>query len=115
PLHDALPIYLLKRNQVQMSRFKKDTTLLVTSYKLGEFETRKNAYEGHYQHYNTHINTSKEKINFRKGDYYLETNQMALRYILETLEPQAPDSFFNWKDRKSTRLNSSHVKISYAV
>ncbi|HLV40430.1 M14 family metallopeptidase [Xanthomarina sp.] len=89
-------IDLLKRNQVQMSRFKKDTTLLVTSYKLGEFETRKNAYEGHYQHYNTHINTSKEKINFRKGDYYLETNQMALRYILETLEPQAPDSFFNW-------------------
>src|SRR6266511_5011956 len=24
-------------------------------------------------------------------------------------------SFGNWKDRKSTRLNSSHVKISYAV
>src|SRR5690606_6567645 len=24
-------------------------------------------------------------------------------------------SFFCWRDRKSTRLNSSHVKISYAV
>src|SRR5690606_40658071 len=25
------------------------------------------------------------------------------------------DGFDRWKDRKSTRLNSSHVKISYAV
>src|SRR5258708_31091894 len=26
-----------------------------------------------------------------------------------------PDSRFNWRDRKSTRLNSSHQIISYAV
>src|SRR5438067_6504145 len=25
------------------------------------------------------------------------------------------DHFLNWEDRKSTRLNSSHVSISYAV
>src|SRR5690606_9276472 len=31
-----------------------------------------------------------------KGDLYIPTNQNAFRYLLETLEPQAPDSFFNW-------------------
>ncbi|HLV14692.1 MAG TPA: M14 family metallopeptidase [Xanthomarina sp.] len=92
--HDV--IELLKLNQVNISPFKKDTTLLVTAYKISEFETRNTAYEGHYQHYNTQVKSSKEKINFRKGDYLIETNQIALRYILETLEPQAPDSFFNW-------------------
>jgi hypothetical protein len=30
------------------------------------------------------------------GDYIISTNQKAIRYLLETLEPQAPDSFFNW-------------------
>lgn len=92
--HDVVD--LLKLNQVQMSRLETDSTVTVSSYKIGEFETRKTAYEGHYQHYNTTITASEEKINFRKGDYYLETNQMAIRYIIETLEPQAPDSFFNW-------------------
>lgn len=92
--HDV--VELLKLNQVQMKRFEKDTTLTVTSYKIAGFETRKNAYEGHYPHYNTTINASVENITFKKGDYYIATNQPAKRYLLETLEPQAPDSFFNW-------------------
>ncbi|MFL0352310.1 M14 family metallopeptidase [Xanthomarina sp. GH4-25] len=92
--HDVVD--LLKLNQVQIKRFKKDTTLTVTSYKITEFDTRKNAYEGHYPHFNTTVKSSEEKVTFRKGDYYVETNQIAKRYLLETLEPQAPDSFFNW-------------------
>jgi hypothetical protein len=35
-------------------------------------------------------------MTFMKGDYYIDTNQLAFRYLMETLEPQAPDSFFNW-------------------
>ena len=92
--HDVID--LLKLNQVQMTRFEKDTTLTVSTYKIVEFETRKSAYEGHYPHYNTSVNIVEEKVNFRKGDYYILTNQTSKRYLLETLEPQAPDSFFNW-------------------
>src|SRR5699024_12142270 len=33
------------------------------------------------------------------------------KHILTNLQPEA----MNWLDRKSTRLNSSHVSISYAV
>ncbi|WP_055442832.1 M14 family metallopeptidase [Lacinutrix himadriensis] len=89
-------IDLLKLNQVEMSQLENDTLLEVESYKMDDFETRKQAYEGHYQHYNTSVKSSIEKIAFRKGDYMINTNQRALRYLLETLEPQAPDSFFNW-------------------
>jgi hypothetical protein len=31
-----------------------------------------------------------------KGDYIIPTDQRAKRYIVETLEPQATDSYFNW-------------------
>jgi hypothetical protein len=92
--HDIID--LLKLNDVQMTRFEKDTTFTVTSYKIADFETRKNAYEGHYKHDNTSVNTIQEKVSFRKGDCYIVTNQPAKRYLIETLEPQAPDSFFNW-------------------
>ncbi|MDX1278626.1 M14 family metallopeptidase [Oceanihabitans sediminis] len=89
-------IELLKLNHVEMQELKNDTILEVESYKIASYETRKQAYEGHYQHYNTSVKTSTEKISFKKGDYMIKTNQRALRYLLETLEPQAADSFFNW-------------------
>jgi hypothetical protein len=89
-------IDLLKLNEVQMTRFEKDTTFTVQAYKIANFDTKKSAYEGHYKHDNTSVNTVEEKVAFRKGDYFIITNQPAKRYLLETLEPQAPDSFFNW-------------------
>ncbi|WP_225036983.1 M14 family metallopeptidase [Winogradskyella sp. SM1960] len=89
-------INLLKLNNVEFTQFKTDTTLTVESYKIGSFETRKSPYEGHYAHYKTTVNTSEVNVTFRKGDYMISTNQNALRYLLETLEPAAPDSFFNW-------------------
>ena len=89
-------IDLLKLNNVAFTEFKNDTTLIVASYKIGSYETRTSPYEGHYSHYKTSVNTSIEKVTFRKGDYLISTNQDAIRYLLETLEPSAPDSFFNW-------------------
>jgi hypothetical protein len=89
-------IDLLKLNNVAFTQFKNDTTLTVESYKIGSYETRTSPYEGHYAHYKTSVNTSSDKVTFRKGDYLISTNQDAIRYLLETLEPSAPDSFFNW-------------------
>ncbi|PKG50549.1 M14 family metallopeptidase [Olleya sp. 1-3] len=89
-------IELLKLNNVALKTLTKDTTITVQSYKIDAFETRTRAYEGHYQHYNTSIKASEENILFTKGDFLIETNQTAFRYLIETLEPQAPDSFFNW-------------------
>ena len=38
----------------------------------------------------------KKEINFKEGDLYISTNQNGIRYLLETLEAEATDSFFNW-------------------
>lgn len=92
--HDVID--LLKLNDVQMRRFEKDTSFIVHVYKIETFDTSKSAYEGHFKHDNTSVKSVEEKVTFRKGDYYITTNQPAKRYLLETLEPQAPDSFFNW-------------------
>ena len=70
--------------------------LIIISYKIDSYETRNQAYEGHYAHYNTTVISSMSEVEFSKGDYHINTNQPGLRYLLETLEPQAPDSFFNW-------------------
>ncbi|MEY8848212.1 M14 family metallopeptidase [Psychroserpens sp. XS_ASV72] len=87
---------LLKLNQVDMQELQKDSLMTVESYKIDRYETRNNAYEGHYLHYNTKIKKSTEEIQFHKGDFLISTNQKAVRYLLETLEPEAIDSFFNW-------------------
>ena len=89
-------IELLKLNDVNMTPLSKDSTITVQSYKIDNYQTRSQAYEGHYQHYNTTIKVSEETITFKKGDFIIKTNQEAFRYLIETLEPQAPDSFFNW-------------------
>ena len=89
-------IDLLKLNNIEMTQFDKDTTLTVESYRIEDYKTRTNAYEGHYSHYNTKVIVESKAIKFTKGDYLVATNQSGIRYLLETLEPAAPDSFFNW-------------------
>ncbi|MDY2587529.1 M14 family metallopeptidase [Winogradskyella aquimaris] len=87
---------LLKLNKVELTPFKRDTTFTVESYRIDDYKSRTSPYEGHYLHYNVKVKTSKEDITFRQGDYLVKTDQKALRYLIETLEPTAPDSFFNW-------------------
>lgn len=86
----------LKMNNIELTQLKNDTIIEVESYRISDYKTRTSAYEGHYSHYNTKVEVSNQQINFRKGDYYIETTQNGIRYLLETLEPQAVDSFFNW-------------------
>ena len=89
-------IALLEQNTVEMTRFKSDTTFTVQSYKIEDYKTRTSAYEGHYPHYDVTVTTLEEERTFREGDFLVKTNQEAIRYLLETLEPQAVDSFFSW-------------------
>lgn len=87
---------VLQDNQVEMTPLQKDTVMQVEVYRIEDFETRSNAYEGHYQHFNTKVSKTVQRVPFSKGDIYIKTFQPAVRYLLETLEPNTPDSFFNW-------------------
>lgn len=89
-------IELLTNNQLAYTRLEKDSVMEVESYRIADYKTTKNAYEGHYPHSNTQVVVSKTKVNFRKGDYIFASQQAGVKYLLETLEPEAVDSFFNW-------------------
>ncbi len=86
----------LKMNQIKMKKIDQDTVIEVEVYKIEDFETSDYAYEGHYPHRNTKVSRSVEEIEFRKGDYLVTTFQDGARYLIEMLEPEATDSFFNW-------------------
>jgi len=89
-------IELLKTNGIQFTQIENDTLIDVESYSIADYKTGNSAYEGHYPHWNTKINSKRVKISFTKGDYVFSTNQKGVKYLIETLEPDAVDSFFNW-------------------
>ncbi|SFS96313.1 Zinc carboxypeptidase [Zhouia amylolytica] len=89
-------INLMKINNIAMQPLEKDTTIAVQGYRIASYKTRNSAYEGHYLHYNTTVSAQDEQVTFRKGDLLVKTDQPGIRYLLETLEPEAVDSFFNW-------------------
>jgi len=101
-------IDLLKLNQVVFSRIKKDTIIKVNVYKIDSYKTVTTPFEGHYLHYNTKTKSVTKETTFRKGDYIISTKQKAFRYLMATLEPEAPDSFFNWNYFDSILQQKEH-------
>ncbi|NKI28065.1 hypothetical protein HCG49_15995 [Arenibacter sp. 6A1] len=87
---------LFSVNQISFETLKKDSSITVEAYKIKTYDTYSQPYEGHYPHYNTQVSSNLQKINFSAGDIIVPTNQKGVRYLLETLEPEATDSFFNW-------------------
>jgi len=86
----------LKWNGVTLYRLQEEIELPVELYRMTKFETVEQAYEAHYLHYNITPEVENRIWTFRPGDYVVFTDQAENRYIVETLEPQAPDSFFAW-------------------
>jgi hypothetical protein len=87
---------LLKLNKVQMNQLKKDTVIEAEVYKIDDYKTSPRQYDMHHLNSDVKISSSVQKINFRKGDWYIPMNQVANRFLIETLEPQAEDSYFAW-------------------
>ncbi|MEJ2161862.1 MAG: M14 family metallopeptidase [Robiginitalea sp.] len=83
-------------NKISYQVLERDTTLEVTAYRIEDYRTYTRPYEGHYPHYDTQISKETRTVVFKEGDLWIPTQQQGLRYLLETLEPQAVDSFFNW-------------------
>jgi hypothetical protein len=89
-------IELLKLNKVQMIQIRKDTSINVEVYKIDDYKTTPRQYEMHHLNSEVKYTTSKQKVLFKKGDWYIPMNQEANRFITETLELKAEDSYFAW-------------------
>ncbi len=89
-------IELLKLNKVEMSQLKKDTMIEVQVYRIEDYKTSARQYEMHHLNSDVKISSGQQKILLRKGDWYIPMNQVANRFLIETLEPQMEDSYFAW-------------------
>lgn len=89
-------IDLLQVNGVKLTQLSRDTVMEVEMYYIEDYKTASRPYEGHYLHSNVVVRPVKQQIRFRKGDFVAKVDQDQNRYIVETLEPKAVDSFFNW-------------------
>ena len=81
---------------VRMQMLTNDTTIKVTAYQIANYETVGKPYESHYLHKNIQVTPKTISIQFKQGDYIISTNQPTKRYLIETLEPTAPDAFLAW-------------------
>ena len=85
----------LKINGVAMEVLDQPLEIETETYYIGDFKTR-NGWEGHYYHSGVKLDKRNMKRRFDAGDVIVRVNQDANRYIVETLEPNAPDSWFAW-------------------
>ncbi|MDQ0475925.1 M14 family zinc carboxypeptidase [Chryseobacterium sp. MDT2-18] len=96
PKSEKKVVEYLKRNNIILKEIKQDSIIFAQQYRVSDFKTVKNPYEGHYLHYDTQVKSDTKNFKFRKGDLLVSTRQNGVKYLLETLEPEATDSFFNW-------------------
>lgn len=86
----------LEKNGVQIAKLSSDMTIKVKVYFIKDYKTIQSQYEGHYFHYDLQLEEKEEMLEFRKGDFVVACNQLSNRFIVETLEPLAEDSYFKW-------------------
>ncbi|MNS36967.1 hypothetical protein D3C72_691670 [compost metagenome] len=86
----------LRWNGVEMRRITAEQTLTARYYHITKVGTRATAYEGHMFHDTVELEARTGQFTVQAGDYVISLAQDNARYAVETLEPQAHDSFFRW-------------------
>jgi len=86
----------LQWNGVVLQRLDANQTLQAQVYRIERVVSRDHAYEGHLFHDHVEVSVHTEAVHAHAGDVLVDLNQPNARYAVETLEPQAHDSFFRW-------------------
>lgn len=86
----------LQTNKVKMYPLKKDTSIAVEWYRIEDYKTTPRQYEMHHPNSEVVVNKQSARLRFRKGDWFIPLDQPGNRFLMETLEPQAEDSYFTW-------------------
>jgi hypothetical protein len=87
---------LLRLNRVQMRQLTKDSSIRVQVYRIEDYKTAPRQYEMHHPNSEVKVSVSEIEVHFNKGDWIIPMNQYANRFLIETLEPHAEDSYFSW-------------------
>lgn len=86
----------LRANGIELVPYGKDTVMDMEVYHIDTFSTSTQPYEKHYFHYNTRITPSVQKVQILSTDWLIKIDNIHRRFLIEVLEPEGPDSYFNW-------------------
>lgn len=87
----------LEWNGVAMRRLAQDERFPdARVYRIERVASRPGPYEGHMFHDEVVLAARTEAVQGRAGDVWVPLDQPKARYVVETLEPAAHDSFFRW-------------------
>lgn len=86
----------LQWNGVTLERLSADKEIQAQAYVIDSVVSRPGPYEGHMFHDEVRLSRRPVTVHARAGDVLVPLDQPHARYAVETLEPQAHDSFFRW-------------------
>jgi len=86
----------LQLNGVEMYALEEDSSVQATVYYIDSYESARQPYNGHYRHSGVKVTQKSERIRLLAGDFIIPVRQKAIEYLVQTLEPEAYDSFFSW-------------------
>jgi hypothetical protein len=86
----------LQWNGVRLERIAVAQSVQAMAYQIESVVSRSGPYEGQLFHDEVTLIRKSVTVNARVGDVLVHLNQPNARYAVETLEPQAHDSFFHW-------------------
>ncbi|MCE2496734.1 MAG: hypothetical protein J4F31_09205 [Flavobacteriales bacterium] len=84
-------------NGVVVEPLPRDSVMQVEVSYITDYSNADAPYEGHFMHNGVvKLESELQEVQLFKGDLIVRTDQAAMRFIVETLEPQATDSYFRW-------------------
>ena len=81
---------------VPLGGLNTDSMISAEAYRVEDFHTSEAPIEGHYRHNGVRCSVTSETLTVHKGDVIVPMGSPADRFVMNVLEPQAEDSWFNW-------------------
>lgn len=89
-------ILRLRENNVLMQEVKQDSLIDLTFFRVRDYKSGNKPYEGHFLHNSIQVEEQEGKIQLKKGDLLISSQQKSRAFICSVLEPEAEDSYFAW-------------------
>lgn len=86
----------LRWNGVELRRIEEASTFEVEAWRVRHFQKRPLPFEGRHLHEELELEMERFSYEAKVGDWIASLDQDRARYLVETLEPLAQDSFFRW-------------------
>tara|TARA_B110000285_G_scaffold227513_1_gene288962 strand:- start:762 stop:2591 length:1830 start_codon:yes stop_codon:yes gene_type:complete len=98
----------LALNGIQMTALPNDTVWPLRVDYIETFDSSSKPYEGHHMNRTDSIRAVVESVQLFAGDWIIPSAQDGIRFLAETLDPRAHDSYFTWNFFDSALQQKEH-------